>query len=190
MTRVGLACGVALLLCGCAAKEGGYIVPTLAQGFPLGFNGPCKAHPAKAEIRIFGPRATIVIGGSAALGYYPARALGDGKFGSATLRCAVAGGKATRCQIEREDGPDWGFGRMAQYAARDLEVPPVGDGPDVQLDYQFLILDAGFGSVYDEAVIGTIRRCEERGMTPFTDAAAVRNLPYDGGAPASPPARP
>ncbi len=108
--------------------------------------------------------------------FYPARALGAVKFGSATLQCQVKARKATQCAIEREDG-DLGFGGMALRAAVSLPIPPVADGGDVQLDYQIMILDLDFDSHTDESLAGRIARCKETVLPPITDAGPVATFP-------------
>ena len=169
--------GALLMLSGCAGPTRGQLEDLAITMSPV-FEHYCTPRATRAEIRIFAPGATLVLSGPGAASYYPPRALDDGKIGSATLRCRVRDQKASRCSIEREDG-DYLFGKLAQKAAADLEIPVVADGDNVQLDYQFIILESGFDTVSDEFPAARMRRCNREFPPPITDAGPVAAYTLD-----------
>lgn len=170
--------GALLMLASCAGPARQDQSPGLAITTSPALERYCTPHAARAEIRIFAPGAALVLSGPGPASYFPARALGEGKIGSATLRCRVRDRKASLCSVEREDG-DYLFGKSAEKAATDFDIPPVADGDNVQLDYLFIILESGFDFATDEFPAARMARCNRELPPLITDAGPLATYNLD-----------
>lgn len=78
--------------------------------------------PVAIEVRSNGVLVTSAIGGL--VRDYPSRAQRLGISGTARVRCDLAAGRATACQIVSESFADVGFGESAERLARQIDHAP------------------------------------------------------------------